>query len=95
MSGMTVSDLIALLKELPQEALVVLSRDSEGNDFSPLSESYSKGVYIQDSAWAGDFQSPPPPESLDPHDMYGEEREEWESGTYDDQPPAICLWPVA
>jgi len=35
---MKVKDLIAQLQEANPEAIVIVSRDAEGNDFSPLAE---------------------------------------------------------
>lgn len=51
---MKVKELIALLTDLPQEHEVVLSKDSEGNSFSPLA-SHGQYMYIPDSTWAGDI----------------------------------------
>lgn len=47
---MRVKDLVKLLKTLPQDSLVVLSKDSEGNSFSPLpgEYNYSTGLFVRD-----------------------------------------------
>ncbi len=42
---LTVKDLKAILADIPDDTLVVLSSDSEGNDFSPLC-AYSNGTYL-------------------------------------------------
>lgn len=49
---MTVKQLIAKLKKLPQSALVVMSCDGEGNNFSPLSTA-DESIYRPESGWAG------------------------------------------
>ena len=51
---MTVADLVKLLSTLPQDAVVVQSRDSEGNDFSPLSEA-SVERYVAITKWRGEL----------------------------------------
>ncbi len=43
--ALTVKDLKILLSKMPDNALVVLSKDEAGNDFSPLC-GYSAGSYI-------------------------------------------------
>ena len=50
----TVVDLIEKLKELPVDAVLVQSRDGEGNGFSPISE-LTLGVYLEDTTWSGEF----------------------------------------
>lgn len=53
MEKMTVKQLIAILSELDQDAIVVLAKDPEGNHFSPISSdsdwSCSIGGYMSDS----------------------------------------------
>lgn len=51
---MNVSELRAALARYPDDLLVVMSKDSEGNDFSPLYEATS-GVYRAESTWGGGF----------------------------------------
>jgi hypothetical protein len=53
---MKVRDLIELLKGLPENAEVVLSKDGEGNSYSPLS-GHSRGKYTPDSTWSGEFRT--------------------------------------
>jgi len=59
MSAITVKQLIEGLKEFPQDAIVVLSKDGEGNSFSPIPDDgfYSTGKYSPDSTWSGEFTS--------------------------------------
>ena len=49
---MTVGELITELAELPDDMPVVLSRDSEGNEFRPLAD-VSNGVYEPDGVYSG------------------------------------------
>lgn len=42
---MKVSELLEQLKEAPQNAEVIISRDPEGNRFSPLDPDYSVGYW--------------------------------------------------
>lgn len=52
---MRVKDLIKSLQTMPEDMLVVLSKDSEGNHFSPLADDFSKGYYKKNNAWSGEF----------------------------------------
>jgi len=49
---MTVSELKELLETLPDDMQVVMSSDSEGNTYSPLS-SYEIAVYVPYGSWSG------------------------------------------
>lgn len=51
---MTVSDLIKLLETEDPARLVVMSKDGEGNNFSPF-HGHSVGVYKADSTWSGEI----------------------------------------
>jgi hypothetical protein len=51
---MKVSELIAELQQCDPESLVVMSKDSEGNNFSPLAEIDGDSMYLADSTWSGD-----------------------------------------
>lgn len=55
---MTVQQLKVLLANCPDEWEVVLSRDSEGNGYSPLS-GIGEGHYAPDTTWCGEFLSHP------------------------------------
>jgi hypothetical protein len=54
---MTVKELIEMLKDLPQDHQVIMSKDSEGNGFSPMAESFSRLMYVPDSTWSGEVLS--------------------------------------
>jgi len=51
---MKVSELIAALKELPQEHQVIMSCDAEGNSFSPACE-IGTYLYVPTTTWDGDI----------------------------------------
>jgi hypothetical protein len=53
---MKVKDLIELLSNLPGEHEVILSKDSEGNEFSPLAD-HGLQMYVSNSTWSGDIYS--------------------------------------
>lgn len=48
----TVAKLRELLADAPDDALVVMSKNGEGNGFSPFSE-LGDGRYIAESSWSG------------------------------------------
>ena len=50
---MKVKELIALLQDCDQEAIVVMSSDAEGNSYSPFSGLW-EGVYVPDTTWSGE-----------------------------------------
>lgn len=51
---MTVKELIKLLKKTPSDFQVILSKDSEGNGFSPIS-GHALGFYLPENVFRGDF----------------------------------------
>lgn len=58
---MKVSELIEFLRWEPQDALVVMSKDQEGNSYSPLS-SGCLGSYEAANTWSGKWDDEPLPE---------------------------------
>ena len=87
---MLVSELKNILSTIPDEAVVVMSSDGEGNNFSPLSSYTHKDImYVPDSTWSGEIWSE-------------EDEREWDGDIPDDAevaPPAnavkcVILWPV-
>ncbi len=75
---MKVSELIEILKDLPQEHEVVMSKDGEGNSFSPCAN-FGLQMYIPDSTWSGEILSE-------------EDIEEGETQEYIEN--AVVLWPT-
>lgn len=55
--AMLVKDLIEALNKLPQEALVIMQKDGEGNGYSPLAGVDGDAVYVPDSTWSGEVYS--------------------------------------
>jgi hypothetical protein len=78
---MRVGNLRALLATLPDDLLIVLSKDGEGNSFSPLSDTGDPAstVYEPESTWAGLI-------------VDTDEMEEDEMAP--DAVPCLVLWPV-
>ena len=51
---MKIKDLIKDLIDLDPDLDIVISKDSEGNQFSPFDE-FTIGQYEAESSWSGDF----------------------------------------
>lgn len=85
---MNVAELKEILTNLPDETLVVLSKDAEGNAYSPLS-SFWEGHYIPDTTWAGEIWSEDDERDYDPHIP-----EDAEVAPPSDAVPALVLWPT-
>lgn len=82
---MTVSDLIEVLKKLPQDAVVVQSSDGEGNNFSPTDD-VDIGRYVAENTWRGEFGLA---ELTEEHRAKGYTEEDVPNG-----PIAVCFWPT-
>lgn len=95
---MKVKDLIKVLKELPEDAIVVLSSDEEGNSYSPLASYNTNYMYIPDSDWSGEIKIKELTPELIKHG-YTEEEVYGYTEYDDDEPdtngiPALVLWPT-
>lgn len=84
---MNVADLRAALDGLPDDMPVVLAKDAEGNDFSPLSGP-EQGMYSARNTWSGEVY-PTAEEIADPTSGYTDEDE-----APDHAVRALVLWPV-
>lgn len=52
----TVSELIKKLQHCPQDAVVIMSKDGEGNSYSPLATVEGENiVYIPETSWDGEI----------------------------------------
>ena len=60
---MKVKDLKRILENVSDDFNVVLSHDSEGNDFSPLAD-YTLSHYIAATTWYGDIDDEGEPNAL-------------------------------
>ncbi len=76
---MKVGELIKILKGLPQDALVVQSKDAEGNSFSPVAD-HCESHYVPDTTWAGE--------------LWDEDDDEDDEGPPDGAVPCVVLWPT-
>jgi hypothetical protein len=78
---MKVSELIAELQKCEPDLEVVVSKDGEGNGYSPAIEAQS-GYYDADTTWSGEF--------------YGEEivGDEDYSQPSEKAVGAVCIWPT-
>ncbi len=83
---MTVKELIEELEKLDGERIVVLSKDGEGNGFSPLSD-IDCSVYTSETTWCGEVHI----EELTP-----ELRKQGytEDDVREDGQKAVVLWPT-
>jgi len=54
---LTVKELIEELKDMPQDAEIIMQKDAEGNGYSPLSVVDLDAIYVPDSTWSGDVYS--------------------------------------
>lgn len=50
---MNVKELLDELGKWPEEAEVVLQKDAEGNDYSPLVGAEGNVLYVAESSWSG------------------------------------------
>lgn len=50
---MKVKELIEQLQKVDPERIVIMSSDSEGNSYSPLSD-FWEGAYLADTTWSGE-----------------------------------------
>jgi hypothetical protein len=80
----TLGELIAVLRELDPEALVVLSEDEEGNGFGPLDDVSGPGWWDQGNREYFDVDEECRDEDDDCH------CQDHDTG---DAVAAVCLWP--
>lgn len=52
----TVGDLKEFLKDVPDNYTIIISKDSEGNIFSPLSSEVAYGNYKSENPFIDDFE---------------------------------------
>jgi predicted Abi (CAAX) family protease len=80
---MKIIDLKKIIEHLPDDMEIIIQKDSEGNDFSPLSEVDDNCIYIPDSTWSGDVYS----KEFSADDMLMSE-DEWEEMK---KKPSVCV----
>ena len=54
---MLVKELIEILQSMPQDSIVILQKDSEGNGYSPLYDVDSDAIYVKETDWYGEVKS--------------------------------------
>jgi|688.fasta_scaffold125972_7 hypothetical protein len=72
---MTVAELIEELKKLPPDSEVIISKDAEGNSYSPLYSVCGDAIYKPSSLWRGDITW----SELSADDMCCSSNEQWEA----------------
>lgn len=85
---MNVGELKALLEGFPEEFLVVMSSDSEGNGHSPLAD-LGEMRYLADTTWSG--------ETWNTHEWIAAHADQGytdEDEAPEEAEPAVCLWPT-
>lgn len=89
MSATTAKELRELLADVPDDVLVIMSKDAEGNNFSPLS-GYTTGLHYEaETTWYGEVRDPDEKEEDGTFYHDEETREHIKS-----LPEAFVLWPV-
>ncbi len=78
---MKVKELIEILILADPEALVVLSKDGEGNDYSPVCDWDDSFRYEAESSYNGTL-------------LEKEDVEEYEHDRWDEAQKCVVLWPV-
>lgn len=88
---MTVKELKAKLANLPDGIPVVMSKDGEGNDFSPLS-TVEAGMFRAETTWSGEVRMPAGALTDEARERgYSEEDVGKEEDGF---VPAVVLWPT-
>lgn len=87
---MKVKDVIAALERCDPEYEVILSKDGEGNDFSPLAEvAGENNVYVPQTTWSGEVRL----HHLTP-ELEARRFSAWDVYDGDDGQRAVVLWPT-
>lgn len=84
----TVRELIEQLQKMDPTRIVVLQKDGEGNDYSPLSGVDDNTAYLPDSTWYGEVKlqalsDEQRQKGFDEHDLAGPNHQ-----------PCVVLYPV-
>lgn len=88
---MNAKELRELLADVPDDTLIVLSSDAEGNKHSPLADA-SNALYGAETTWSGDVYLTN--EELDAEIATGDDGWSEEDRAPDDAVPAFVLVPV-
>lgn len=85
---MTVGELIKQLQAFDENDIVIIQKDAEGNDYSPLSD-LGFDNYVADSTWSGHMANQDA--DFDEDEDYGQEDVEYET---ENSVPCVVLCPV-
>ena len=97
MPAIKVKELIELLKTLPQDYDVILSKDSEGNAFSPMpnDNNYCLVFYAAETTWHGDIYGEEDYLYLNEYLIEKQEKTKEEiKKEYKRKENAVVLWPT-
>lgn len=83
---MKVKELKDLLESVDDERIVIMAKDGEGNDYSPLALIDDESVYKANSTWSGEIGI----ETLTPELI----AENFTEEDVIDGEPAVVLWPI-
>jgi hypothetical protein len=86
----TVGELMDYLATQPRDRKLVLSKDAEGNGFSPLTEA-AEAMYLADSTWSGSLYITP--EEL-AHSLANDGGYTEDDAAPDGAERVVVLWPV-
>lgn len=85
---MKVKDLRDILASLPDDMEIIMSKDSEGNNFSPLYEVDKNSIYIPETTWYGTVYH----DSWTAEEACFDDKEEWQEVLKN--PRVLVLWPT-
>jgi hypothetical protein len=94
--SLTVNDLIERLQQLPPDHLVVMSKDAEGNGYSPLADVTGPDdphVYEPETTWSGEVYKNPDTTGWTEEQIEKFE-EEWGGPPSDTAIPCVILDPT-
>jgi len=86
---MTVRELIELLKEMPQDDVVIMEKDAKGNGYSPLYCVDGNAIYQKDTEWNGEVYS----KRWSWEESGFTSKDEW-AEFLDEHPPCVVLGPM-
>jgi hypothetical protein len=86
--SITVKELKEILAGLPDDMEIIMSKDSEGNKFSPLSDVDYNSIYVPETTWYGTVYS----DSWTADEACYDDEEEWQEVLK--QPRVLVLWPT-
>ena len=84
---MTVGEVLDALSTYPRDHIVVLSKDGEGNAYSPLVD-LEERMYAPESTWSGDVY-------LTPEDLAKESNPDEHAQAPGDAVRSVVLWPTS